>query len=88
MDHSKDWADQRYSGLEMVPISQPEADQRSSGLEVVPISQPEADQLAYPEIVQEPEVLRSFWRRKWGWVFLFGVLVIAAILVGVLLVRH
>jgi hypothetical protein len=66
MDHSNDSADQRYSGLE-----------------VVPNSQPKADQPAYPGIVQGPKVLRSYWRRKWGWFILFGVVVIGAIVGGV-----
>ena len=50
---------------------------------MVPNSQPKADQLASPGIVQEPKVLRSYWRRKWGWFILFGVVVIVAIVGGV-----
>jgi hypothetical protein len=59
------------------------ADQHYSQLEVVSHSQPKAEQPASPRIVHEPRVVRSYWRRKWVWFVIVGVIVIGAIVGGV-----
>ena len=90
MNRTKHSADHRYSELEVISNSQLEVISNSqlevipnSQLEVIPNAQPNADQLAYPGIIQEPKVLWSYWRRKWRWFILFGVIVIGAIVEGV-----
>lgn len=56
------------------------ADPDYSGLEVVP---PKVDLPAYPGVVRPPDARRSFWRRKWVWLTLIAVVIVAAIVGGV-----